>query len=124
MVVGEKAIAGWHSPPLRAAGAPEDDAVIDAMRAADPHVIWVGLGLPKQEYWMRNHRERFASSLMLGVGAAFDWFAGLQPRAPRLLQAAGLEWAHRVAMEPRRLWPRYRAVVPSALRILAREVVR
>lgn len=123
-LVGEKAIAGWHSPPLRAAGAPEDDAVIDAMRAADPHVIWVGLGLPKQEYWMRNHRERFASSLMLGVGAAFDWFAGLQPRAPRLLQAAGLEWAHRVAMEPRRLWPRYRAVVPSALRILAREVVR
>lgn len=123
-MIGRPAVVGWHSPPLRPAGAPEDEAVVERIRALDPHVIWVGLGLPKQEYWMRNHAARLPSALMLGVGAAFDWFAGEQPRAPRYLQAVGLEWAHRVAMEPKRLWPRYRAVVPAALRIFAKEMIR
>jgi len=123
-MVGPQAIAGWHSPPMRAAGEPEDEAVIEQIRQLDPHLVWVGLGLPKQEYWMRNHAPRLPSALMLGVGAAFDWFAGEQPRAPRYLQAVGLEWAHRVAMEPKRLWPRYRTVVPAALRIFAKEVIR
>lgn len=123
-LVGDAAIAGWHSPPVRAAGEPEDEALIADIAARDPHVIWVGLGLPKQEYWMANHTRLLPRSLMLGVGAAFDWFAGTQPRAPRLVQSLGLEWAHRVASEPARLWPRYSVVVPAALRIFARELVR
>jgi N-acetylglucosaminyldiphosphoundecaprenol N-acetyl-beta-D-mannosaminyltransferase len=121
-LVGTAAVAGWRSPPLRPAGAMEDPEVIADIAALRPHVIWVGLGLPKQEYWMANHARLLPHSLMLGVGAAFDWFAGTQPRAPRLLQSLGLEWAHRVVSEPRRLWPRYRTVVPAALRIMAREL--
>ncbi|HUP30747.1 MAG TPA: WecB/TagA/CpsF family glycosyltransferase [Usitatibacter sp.] len=121
-LVGVEAVAGAMSPPLRAAGAMEDADVIADIARREPHLIWVGLGLPKQEYWMANHARLLPYSLMLGVGAAFDWFAGTQPRAPRVLQALGLEWAHRVASEPARLWPRYRAVVPAALRILAREL--
>jgi N-acetylglucosaminyldiphosphoundecaprenol N-acetyl-beta-D-mannosaminyltransferase len=123
-MLGEGAVAGWHSPPMRPAGAMEDDAVIEDIAARAPHVIWVGLGLPKQEYWMENHARRLPASLLLGVGAAFDWFAGVQPRAPKLLQSLGLEWAHRVASEPKRLWPRYRKVVPQAMRIFTREMLR
>jgi N-acetylglucosaminyldiphosphoundecaprenol N-acetyl-beta-D-mannosaminyltransferase len=122
-MLGPHAIAGFLSPPMRLAGAMEDPAVIADIAARDPHVVWVGLGLPKQEYWMANHARLLPRSLLLGVGAAFDWFAGVQPRAPRVLQAMGMEWAHRVASEPRRLWPRYRKVVPSAIRIFAREVL-
>jgi N-acetylglucosaminyldiphosphoundecaprenol N-acetyl-beta-D-mannosaminyltransferase len=123
-LVGQQAIAGWKSPPIRPAGAPEDPEVIADIAARDPHVIWVGLGLPKQEYWMANHAPMLPASLMLGVGAAFDWFAGEQPRAPRIVQALGMEWAHRVASEPKRLWPRYRTVVPATLRIMAREALK
>jgi N-acetylglucosaminyldiphosphoundecaprenol N-acetyl-beta-D-mannosaminyltransferase len=122
-MLGAGALAGWLSPPLRPAGALEEGAVIEAIAAARPDVLWVGLGLPKQEYWMANHQGSLPGTLMLGVGAAFDWFAGLQPRAPQLLQNAGLEWLHRVVMEPKRLWPRYRAVVPSALRLLTSELL-
>ena len=122
-MLGAEAIAGYMSPPMRAAGAMEDPAVIEEIAALDPHVVWVGLGLPKQEYWMANHARLLPRSLLLGVGAAFDWFAGVQPRAPRMVQAMGMEWAHRVLSEPKRLWPRYRKVVPSAMRIFAREVL-
>lgn len=122
-LVGAEAIAGFISPPMRPAGAMEEREVIEEIAATDPHVIWVGLGLPKQEYWMANHARLLPHSLMLGVGAAFDWFAGTQQRAPKVLQAMGMEWAHRVASEPKRLWPRYRKIVPSAMRIFAREVL-
>ena len=91
--------------------------------ASRPHVIWVGLGLPKQEYWMARYSAEFPGAIMVGVGAAFDWFAGMQPRAPKWLQLLGLEWAHRVASEPKRLWPRYREVVPKALGIMFREFI-
>jgi N-acetylglucosaminyldiphosphoundecaprenol N-acetyl-beta-D-mannosaminyltransferase len=73
---------------------------------------------------MAGHRNFFRSSLMMGVGAAFDWFAGVKPRAPRAVQSLGLEWLHRVATEPRRLGPRYYSVVPAALRIFANELFR
>jgi N-acetylglucosaminyldiphosphoundecaprenol N-acetyl-beta-D-mannosaminyltransferase len=81
----------------------------------------VGLGLPKQEYWMANHARFLPASLMLGVGAAFDWFAGTQPRAPRAMQMLGMEWVHRVASEPARLWPRYRDILAPAIKLFARD---
>src|SRR5438477_578082 len=118
---GAVAMVGAYSPPLRAAGAAEDAQVLAQIAAARPDVIWVGLGLPKQEYWMARYTLSFPSAILVGVGAAFDWFAGVQPRAPKWLQLLGLEWAHRVASEPRRLWPRYREVVPKALGIMLRE---
>jgi N-acetylglucosaminyldiphosphoundecaprenol N-acetyl-beta-D-mannosaminyltransferase len=117
-MLGHQAIAGWHCPPFRPVGAPEDPGVLAEIAAAKPDVIWVGLGLPKQEYWMANHQTFFPGTLMLGVGAAFDFFAGTQPRAPVALQRLGLEWLHRLALNPKRLWPRYRDVVPKALSIL------
>jgi N-acetylglucosaminyldiphosphoundecaprenol N-acetyl-beta-D-mannosaminyltransferase len=119
--VGDDAVVGSYSPPLRPAGAPEHADVIDRMVVARPHLIWVGLGLPKQEYWMARYAPSFPHAVMIGVGAAFDWFAGVQPRAPQWLQLLGLEWLHRVASEPKRLWPRYREVVPRALALMGRE---
>ena len=119
--IGAGAVVGAYSPPLRPAGAAEDAQVLAQIAAARPDVIWVGLGLPKQEYWMARYTLSFPSAILVGVGAAFDWFAGVQPRAPKWLQLLGLEWAHRVASEPRRLWPRYREVVPKALGIMLRE---
>ncbi len=123
-IVGESAIAGSYSPPLRAAGTPEEPDVIARIAAADPDVIWVGLGLPKQEYWMDWHRRHFPNAVLVGVGAAFDWYAGDKPRAPSWMQSLGLEWLHRMASEPRRLWPRYRTVVPLALGVMARDLLR
>ena len=122
-LVGDAAIAGAISPPMRPAGAMEDAEVVARIAAADPHVIWVGLGLPKQEYWMASHGPLLPRSLMMGVGAAFDWFGGVQPRAPRVVQALGLVWLHRVASEPRRLGPRYASLVAPALKIFARELL-
>jgi N-acetylglucosaminyldiphosphoundecaprenol N-acetyl-beta-D-mannosaminyltransferase len=121
-LVGRDAVAGAWSPPMRPAGVDEDPAILARIAAARPDILWVGLGLPKQEYWMARYAASFPSAILVGVGAAFDWFAGAQPRAPKWLQRAGLEWAHRVACEPRRLWPRYRNVVPHALRILFSEL--
>jgi N-acetylglucosaminyldiphosphoundecaprenol N-acetyl-beta-D-mannosaminyltransferase len=123
-LVGEDAIAGAISPPMRPAGAMEEPAVVAQIAVADPHVVWVGLGLPKQEYWMAAHGPMLPRSLMMGVGAAFDWFGGVQPRAPQLVQALGMEWLHRVVSEPRRLGPRYAALVAPAARLFVRELVQ
>jgi N-acetylglucosaminyldiphosphoundecaprenol N-acetyl-beta-D-mannosaminyltransferase len=120
-LVGPGAVAGSWSPPIRPAGTHETPDTLRTISATKPDVIWVSLGLPKQEYWMAQHAAAFPGTVMVGVGAAFDWFAGAQPRASDWLQAMGLEWAHRVMCEPARLWPRYRVVVPNALGIMARE---
>lgn len=122
-MVGEVAVAGYMSPPMRPAGAMEDPEVIADIKARRPHVIWVGLGLPKQEYWMQNHSPLLPNSLMLGVGAAFDWFAGVQPRAPRAVQAMGMEWVHRVISEPKRVGPRYARLIKPGLKIFAQEIL-
>jgi N-acetylglucosaminyldiphosphoundecaprenol N-acetyl-beta-D-mannosaminyltransferase len=108
---------------MGAAAGPEHHSVLCAMKQARPDVIWVGLGLPKQEYWMERYASYFPRSILVGVGAAFDWYAGQKARAPRWVQTLGLEWLHRVACERRGLWPRYRVVVPRALAVMARELL-
>jgi N-acetylglucosaminyldiphosphoundecaprenol N-acetyl-beta-D-mannosaminyltransferase len=123
-VAGRDAVVGSYSPPVRPAGVIEDAEVIARIAEAKPDVIWVGLGLPKQEYWMEQHRRYFPKAVLVGVGAAFDWYAGDKPRAPLWMQSLGLEWLHRVATEPARLWPRYRAVVPLALAVMAKDLLR
>ena len=120
-VLGPAAIAGWYSPPMREVGALEEPEVIAQIAACAPDVIWVGLSTPKQEYWMANHARYFPGTMLVGVGAALDFFAGLQSRAPTWMQSAGLEWLFRLAREPRRLWPRYSQVVPAMLRIMIAE---
>jgi len=81
--------------------------LIDEIRAADPHVLFVGLGAPKQEKWLHAHREALGVPVSIGVGASFDFVAGMVQRAPRPLPQLGLEWSWRLLMEPRRLWRRY-----------------
>ena len=99
-------IAGAVSPPFRPATAEEDAAIVAQINASGAGTVWVSLGCPKQEKWMLSHRGR-VNAVMLGVGAAFDFIAGVKPRAPVWMQRAGLEWLHRLASEPGRLWKRY-----------------
>lgn len=99
-------VVGMHSPPFRNASAAEDDDDVARINASGAHVVFVGLGCPKQEAWMAAHRGR-VNAVMMGVGAAFDFHAGVQPRAPRWMQQNGLEWVHRLVHDPRRLWRRY-----------------
>ena len=121
--LGDEAIAGSYSPPFREVGAREVHSVVTKIQDAKPDVIWVGLSTPKQEYWMANHAAFFPKSILVGVGAAFDFYAGIQPRAPGILQRTGLEWLFRLFREPTRLWPRYRRVVPAMLRVMMIEAL-
>ncbi len=99
-------IVGEESPPFRPLTAREDSACIERIRAADPDIVFVGIGAPKQERWIAQHRP-FLRTIMVGVGAAFDFHAGRVRQAPPRMQPAGLEWAFRLYTEPRRLWRRY-----------------
>lgn len=84
----------------------EEESVIDEMRKSGLRILFVGLGCPKQERWMAHHRGKI-NAVMLGVGAAFDFHAGVKSQAPLWMQKIGLEWLFRLATEPRRLWKRY-----------------
>lgn len=108
-------IAGMESPPFRELSAEEDDAAIARINQSGAGIVFVGLGCPKQERWMAAHRGQ-VHAVMIGVGAAFDFFAGSVPRAPLWMQKRGLEWLHRLLSEPRRLWKRY--LVTNTLFIL------
>lgn len=100
-------IAGGFSPPFRDLPDAELDEIAARINAARPDVVWVGIGVPKQEKWMAAMRERLDAPVLVGVGAAFDFHAGLVPQAPGWMQRNGLEWAFRLKQEPRRLWRRY-----------------
>jgi N-acetylglucosaminyldiphosphoundecaprenol N-acetyl-beta-D-mannosaminyltransferase len=100
-------ICGIYSPPFRPLSPAEDKAVVEHINAANPDVLWVGMSTPKQERWMAEHVRRLSSPVLIGVGAAFDFHAGLKKQAPRWIQRGGLEWLFRLLMEPRRLWRRY-----------------
>ncbi len=99
-------IAGSYAPPFRALTPEEDHAIIDKINQSGASTVWVSLGCPKQENWMQSKKGR-VNSVMIGVGAAFDYHAQTIKRAPQWMQAAGLEWFHRLSSEPRRLWRRY-----------------
>lgn len=100
-------IVGTFSPPFRALTKEEDDRIIKNIKGTKPDIVWVGLGTPKQERWMASHVGQLESTVLVGVGAAFDFHAGLKSRAPLWMQRSGLEWLFRLLSEPRRLWWRY-----------------
>jgi N-acetylglucosaminyldiphosphoundecaprenol N-acetyl-beta-D-mannosaminyltransferase len=100
-------IAGNWSPPFRPLTRDEDDDLTESINRAGPDIVWIGLSTPKQEYWMHEHLGRVRAPVMIGVGAAFDFHAGVKKQAPRWMQRSGLEWSFRLATEPRRLWRRY-----------------
>jgi N-acetylglucosaminyldiphosphoundecaprenol N-acetyl-beta-D-mannosaminyltransferase len=114
-------IVGGYSPPFRALTAEEDDAIADQINQARPDVIWVGIGVPKQEKWMVRMRPRLEAPVMCAVGAAFDFRAGRVSQAPHWMQERGLEWTYRIAQEPRRLLPRYLYTNPRFLLAFARQ---
>lgn len=99
-------IAGYDAPPFRELTAEEDKEKIDIINQSGAKVVFVSLGCPKQELWMAKHTGKI-NAVMLGVGAAFDYHAGIIRRAPLWMQHSGLEWLYRLLSEPRRLWRRY-----------------
>lgn len=101
------AVAGTWSPPFRPETPVEDAALAERVAEAAADIVWVGLGTPKQERWMSAHAGRLAAPVLIGVGAAFDFHAGLKAQAPKWMQRGGLEWLFRLLSEPRRLWRRY-----------------
>jgi N-acetylglucosaminyldiphosphoundecaprenol N-acetyl-beta-D-mannosaminyltransferase len=108
-------IAGGFSPPFRALSAEEEERAIADINSSGAAVVWVGTGQPKQEKWMLRMRPRLDAPLLVGVGAAFDFHAGLVSQAPPWMQRSGLEWVYRLAREPRRLWRRYARYNPRFL---------
>lgn len=102
----EVEVVGMYSPPFRPETEEEDLQVMETINREKPDFIWVFLGVPKQEMWMAAHQWK-VHGLMVGVGAAADYFAGNIKRAPLWMQTHNLEWAYRLIQDPRRLFSRY-----------------
>jgi N-acetylglucosaminyldiphosphoundecaprenol N-acetyl-beta-D-mannosaminyltransferase len=117
-------IVGGYSPPHRPLTDEERDAVIEEINSSEADLVWAGIGVPKQEKWMAENREELTAPVLIGVGAAFDFHAGLVPQAPTWIQESGLEWAYRLAHEPRRLWRRYVRYNPLFLTAFGRQLVQ
>jgi N-acetylglucosaminyldiphosphoundecaprenol N-acetyl-beta-D-mannosaminyltransferase len=117
-------IVGGFSPPFRDLSADEEARVIEGIDSSGADVVWVGTGQPKQEKWMAQMRGRLSAPLLVGVGAAFDFHAGLISQAPRWMQRNGLEWTYRLAREPRRLWRRYAQRNPRFIAGFLRQYAR
>jgi N-acetylglucosaminyldiphosphoundecaprenol N-acetyl-beta-D-mannosaminyltransferase len=114
-------IVGGYAPPFRELTSEEEDAVIGEINRSGADLVWCGIGVPKQEKWMYKMRSRLEAPVLIGVGAAFDFHAGLVPQAPDWMQRFGLEWAYRLAHEPRRLWKRYARYNPLFVGGFARQ---
>jgi N-acetylglucosaminyldiphosphoundecaprenol N-acetyl-beta-D-mannosaminyltransferase len=114
-IVPDINIVGTYTPPFGPLSSSEEDELAAIVRDAKPDMFWVGLSTPKQEHFMARHLHRLDTSLMVGVGAAFDIHAGLLPDAPRWMKNCGLQWLYRLLKEPRRLWRRYLSNNPRFL---------
>jgi N-acetylglucosaminyldiphosphoundecaprenol N-acetyl-beta-D-mannosaminyltransferase len=117
-------VVGTYSPPFRPLTPEEDGEIVAAINRAAPDVLWVGLSTPKQEYWMHAHRDRLRVPVVLGVGAAFDFNAGVKRQAPHWMREHGFEWLFRLAQEPHRLWRRYLIYGPQFVYYVCREAIR
>jgi N-acetylglucosaminyldiphosphoundecaprenol N-acetyl-beta-D-mannosaminyltransferase len=115
-------VLGTYCPPygfhLHEEGLNE---VARAILAARPHILFVALGAPKQEYWIYEHGKKLGVPLSIGIGGSFEMVSGMTRRAPQWLQLLGLEWLFRLAIEPRRLWKRYLIGNLQFLAILCRQ---
>jgi len=100
-------VAGTYTPPFRPLNNDEERTLFYLLRMSRPDILWVGLSTPKQETWMAEYRERIDVPVLVGVGAAFDFFTGRTRQAPVWMREHGLEWLFRLTTEPRRLWRRY-----------------
>jgi N-acetylglucosaminyldiphosphoundecaprenol N-acetyl-beta-D-mannosaminyltransferase len=117
-------IVGGASPPFRPLSLEEDERLLADIDSSGAHIVWVGTGQPRQEQWMHRMRPRLQAPLLVGVGAAFDFHAGLVKQAPRWMMRSGLEWSYRLMREPRRLWRRYARYNPRFVMAFARQYAR
>jgi N-acetylglucosaminyldiphosphoundecaprenol N-acetyl-beta-D-mannosaminyltransferase len=117
-------IVGGYSPPFRPLTDEEETAVAQQIDAARADVVWVGIGVPKQEKWMARMRDSIEAPVMCAVGAAFDFHAGRVSMAPTWMQDRGLEWTYRIAQEPRRLLPRYLIHNPRFVAKIGAQLIR
>ncbi len=117
-------IVGGFSPPHRPLTDEERTAVIEEINGSHADVVWAGIGVPKQEKWMAQMRPHLRAPVLIGVGAAFDFHAGLVAQAPPWMQEHGLEWAYRLTREPRRLWRRYLRYNPRFVSAFARQLLQ
>lgn len=117
-------IVGNFSPSFIEVGELEREDTLARINEADPDILWVGLGSPKQDYWMHLHRDKLKVPVMVGVGAAFDFIAGTKPQAPAWMRRSGLEWLFRLCCEPRRLWKRYLIGNAKFICYLVRDMLR
>jgi len=99
-------VAGTFSPPFKSLTPEEDQRIVKMINSSGAAIVFVGMGCPKQEAWITEHRGQ-VNAVMIGVGAAFDFHAGTVPRAPQWMQKHGIEWLYRLLKEPRRMWWRY-----------------
>lgn len=105
-------------------GTEAHDAIVEDIRQAAPHLLFVGMPTPFKDVFCQRHRERLAVPVIIGVGGSFDVLAGVVARAPKAAQALGLEWAWRLAMEPRKLWKRYLTTNTEFIWLVCRELLR
>jgi N-acetylglucosaminyldiphosphoundecaprenol N-acetyl-beta-D-mannosaminyltransferase len=112
-----------YSPPFRQLTEEEDQQVIDQINQSEVDVLFVGIGCPKQEIWMAEHKQHL-QCVMLGVGAAYDFIAGTKQHAPRWMQKIGLEWLFRLASEPKRLWKRYLKQNPRFIYHFTKQLIK
>jgi N-acetylglucosaminyldiphosphoundecaprenol N-acetyl-beta-D-mannosaminyltransferase len=114
-------IVGGYAPPYRPLTDEEETFVLDEINRSQADVVWVGIGVPKQEKWMAAMRSRLRAPVLVGVGAAFDFHAGRVSMAPGWMQERGLEWIYRTLQEPRRLLGRYLSTNPRFVAAFARQ---
>jgi len=116
-------VAYAWSPPFRDLTREEDDRVVRQIQESGTRMLFVGIGCPRQEIWMHSHRGQI-DAVMLGVGAAFDFMAGVKKQAPGLMQRTGTEWLFRLATEPRRLWRRYLRQNPRFVALFGAQLLK
>jgi N-acetylglucosaminyldiphosphoundecaprenol N-acetyl-beta-D-mannosaminyltransferase len=116
-------VVDTFSPAYGVAVKDTPQAELDRINAAAPDVVWVGLGHPKQDLWVHHHRAALDAPVLAAVGAAFDFHAGMVKEAPEWMKRSGLQWLHRLARDPRRLWRRYLIGNPRFLWLLLREAL-
>ena len=117
-------IAGSWTPPFRDLSAAEEAEIAWTIEESGAAIVWAGVGSPRQEIWMARMRDRLSAPVLAGVGAAFDFHAGLVPQAPAWMRSRGLEWLYRLGREPRRLAARYLRDNPAFLALWAGQWLR
>jgi N-acetylglucosaminyldiphosphoundecaprenol N-acetyl-beta-D-mannosaminyltransferase len=117
-------VAGTWCPPFRSLTPDEDREEVARINDARPDFVWVGLGSPKQDHWLAEHRDRLDAAALFAVGAAFNFHTGRVRRAPRWMQRTGTEWLFRLVSEPRRLARRYAVANTRFIALLFRDLRR